>query len=131
MFLHISHQTKERSYWLQRYKRIRKCPNFLWTICTSLHILFAFLPNISAVVNNISPLLVTCGLHTSYILFTTENSFIYRHFQKPLFYKNMPSVTYQLHTLCPEWHIPLVVPALVLRLLLLNLSCNQSILNDT
>ena len=44
--------------------------------------------------------------------------------------KIIPSVTYQLHTLCPEWDIPLVVPALVLRLLLLNLSCNQSILYD-
>ena len=56
--------------------------------------LFAFPPNISAVVDNISSLSVTCGLHTSYILFTTEIPFIYRHFQKTLIYKNMPPVTY-------------------------------------
>ena len=33
--LHVLHKSKERSYWVQRYKRIRKCPNFLWTICVS------------------------------------------------------------------------------------------------
>ena len=37
-------------------------------------------------------------------------------------------VTYQLHTLSPKWHIPFIISALVLRLLLLNLSCNCTIL---
>ena len=64
-------------------------------ICVSLHILFGFLPNINAIV---APS-VTCGLHTSYILFTLENPFIYRHYQKTLFHKNKPPVTCQLHTL--------------------------------
>jgi len=95
-------------------------------ICVSLHILFGFLPNINAIV---APS-VTCGLHTSYILFTLENPFIYRHYQKTLFHKNKPPVTYWLHTLSPKWHIPLIVSALVFRLLLLDLSCNQSILYD-
>ena len=51
---------------MQRYKRIRKCPNFLWTICASLHILhilFAFPPNTSAITDNI-PL---SQLHVGYI----------------------------------------------------------------
>ena len=46
-------------------------------------------------------------------------------------YKNRFPVTYQLHTLSPKWHIPFIVPALVLRLLLLDFSCNQSILYNT
>ena len=41
-------------------------------------------------------------------------------------YKIMPPVTYRLHTLCPERHIPLIVAALVLRLLLLDLSCSPA-----
>ena len=44
IFLHVLHKSKERSYWLHRYKRIGKCPEFLLAICLSLHILFAFPP---------------------------------------------------------------------------------------
>ena len=70
---------------------------------------------------------ITGGLHTSYIPKTYGKPFIYGTLQCLSNYEIMPPVTYQLHTLCPEWHIPLIVPTLVLRLLLLDLSCNQSI----
>ena len=66
--------------------------------------------------------------HLSYMRVTyhpqVKFPFIYRHFQHTPIYKQMPPVTYQLHTLCPERNIPLIVPALVLRIFLFELFCD-------
>ena len=54
IFLHVLHKSKERSYWLHRYKRIHKYPNFPWTNCISLHLLSVFPPN-NDVITDIIP----------------------------------------------------------------------------